>query len=401
MQRQRLYLWRAITPAGELQQGESIGAYRRQVYLRLIAQGYQPLHLRGGRYLNRRYWRTADLIALIKQLAALLQAGLPLLNALTLMAEQHERPGWRCLLRDIARHISQGKSFSETARRYPDVFPEIYPTLFAVGELTGKLDDCCRQLAQQQEQQYRLRQKINQALRYPCFVLGVALLVCAVMLIGVLPAFSQLYAAFDTPLPWFTQRLLGLSARLARHGPLLLSALLLVIAGYGAYRRRYPALRREEQRLLLKMPLLSSLIVGRMLSHVFTLLAMTQRAGLPLPTGLDAAATLRHPLYREALRQIQRQIQQGGSVQQALQRHAALFPAPCPQLVRVGEETGTLDAIFSQLAHWYAQQTLQQAETLTQTLEPALMLIVGGMVGTLVVAMYLPIFQLGSVMAGA
>lgn len=400
MKQERLYHWQAITPEGEFAHGEIIDFHRHQAYIRLIAQGYQPLSLKTGQYLSPRYWKNEHLGELIKQLATLLQAGLPLLDALKLLAEQHERPGWRCVLKDIGIQVAQGKALSETLADYPHIFPVVYRSLIAVGELTGKLDECCLQLAHQQEKQCHLQRKVIKALRYPCFVLAVALLVSTMMLTLVLPEFANLYASFDTPLPWFTQQLMRLASWGVHYGLaalLLFTALLMVYIGLRSSRQAW---REREQACLLKIPVISGLIRGKCLNQIFNILAMTQYAGLTLPAGLDAAATIPHPLYQSAVRQIQEQIHQGITLHHATRQFIMLFPAPCQQLISVGEETGALDTLFAQLAQWYERKTEQQAENLTQTLEPILMMVVGGMVGAIVVGMYMPIFQLGNVLAG-
>ncbi|MFT8209726.1 MAG: protein transport protein HofC [Symbiopectobacterium sp.] len=350
---QKLYSWLAITPNGELLRGESIGSARQQIYLRLTQLGYQPLRLKYRQTLTQRYWKATTRIALFKQVAALLQAGLPLLNALRLLAEQHELPGWRCLINTLADDVAEGESLSDTLRRYPQVFPALYATLIAVGEMTGKLDVCCQQLALQQEQQLQLQKRVKQALRYPSFVLGVTVTVSIIMLIWVLPEFASLYDAFETPLPRLTQRVLALADVVEHHKALLFTLPVSLALGYPVCRRRYVTLRRREEQILLKIPLLGTLVCGEALSYLFTLLALTQRAGLTLPSGLAADATLPYFAYQEALNAILRHIEQGNSLQQALTSHGTLFPPPCTQLIRVGEETGTLDNIFSQLAQWH------------------------------------------------
>ncbi|MBN3134662.1 protein transport protein HofC [Pectobacterium punjabense] len=397
----RLYHWQAITSEGEFADGTLISTHRQHAYATLIAQGYQPLIVKAGHYLSPRYWKREQLGELIKQLAALLQAGLPLLEALKLVSEQHERPGWRCILRDVRTHVAQGNSLSEALHGYPHIFPVLYRSLIAVGELTGKLDICCLQLAQQQEKQSRLQQKVIKALRYPCFVLLIAMLVSMMMLLLVLPEFATLYSSFNAPLPWFTRQLLHLADLLAGYGFLGLLLISCLILGYARLRQQRPLWKTREQEWLLRLPVVSSLLRGKSLNQIFNILAMTQHAGLTLPEGLDAAATIRHPLYQAAIQQIQEQLHQGTSLYHATQHHTTLFPAPCPQLIRVGEETGALDAIFIQLAEWHERRVQQQADMLTQTLEPLLMMVVGGMVGALVIGMYLPIFQLGNVLAGA
>lgn len=220
--------------------------------------------------------------------------------------------------------------------------------------------------------------KVIKALRYPCFVLAIAVLVSMMMLTLVLPEFATLYSSFDTPLPWFTRQLISLAEVITDYGFVGLLCLSCLIVGYVRLRQKKPLWKTREQEWLLKLPIVSSLLRGKSLNQIFTILSMTQQAGLTLPEGLDAAATIRHPLYQNAIQQIQAQLHQGTSLYHATQHHDTLFPAPCPQLIRVGEETGALDAIFTQLAEWHEGRVQQQADMLTQTLEPLLMMIVGG-----------------------
>lgn len=192
--------------------------------------------------------------------------------------------------------------------------------------MTGKLDVCCQQLAAQQEQQLQLKKKVKQALRYPGFVLGVSVTLSIIMLIWVLPEFASLYEAFETPLPPLTQCVLALADVVAHRALLLLTLPVSIVLGYPVCRARPIALRRQEERFLLKIPLLGTLIRGEALSYLFTLLALTQRAGLTLPAGLTAAPTLPYVAYQEALIPILRNIEQGDSLQQAMTPYSRLFP---------------------------------------------------------------------------
>ena len=192
--------------------------------------------------------------------------------------------------------------------------------------------------------------------------------------------------------------MLNLSTLLIDSGPWL--AAILVCVAYTYLRRLHPQpqWRRREQAALLRLPLIAHLIKGGCLSQIFRILAMTQQAGLSLVDGLAAAAlSVDNLFYRQAIDNIRQQISQGQTFHRALEQQA-LFPSLCQQLVRVGEESGSLDTLLGKLAAWHEQQTFELADTLAQTLEPLLMLVVGGIVGTLVIAMYLPIFQLGNVL---
>ncbi|WP_304162160.1 protein transport protein HofC [Lonsdalea britannica] len=397
---QKLYDWQALGGNGELCCGEFIASQRQQVFDHLLEQGYQPLNLKVRQYLTRYTWHGTQLTAVIHQLGSLLKAGLPLLESLNLMAQQHDKPAWRCVLYSVSRQIAQGVTLAEAFRHYPHIFPPMYCSLIAAGELTGKLGDCCQRLAAYQEARQQLAHKVAKALRYPLFVSAAVLIVSALMVTLVLPEFGRLYASFNAPLPLLTQTLLTLSERCVRNGATFVTTSIALTVAYGWLRKTYPRWRYREQRLWLKAPGIATLIRGRCLSQIFHTLAMTHGAGLPLPAGLDAAATLGHPLYQRELKEIQSLIERGIPLSQALER-SPLFPAPCPQLIRVGEETGALEHLFTQLAEWHEKSTQQFADKLPHTLEPLLMGTVGVIVGTLVIAMYLPIFQLGQVLTGA
>lgn len=397
MSYQRLFHWKAINTAGQLQTGALLAMERNSVYEHMLRHGLQPLNVRGGRRLSVSYWRGERLITVTRQLATLLQAGLPLVSSLQLLAKEMDALPWQCLLHEISQQVSQGQSFSEAMACYPHTFPQLYPPVIAMGELTGNLEQCCVQLVLHQERQQKLQKKVIKALKYPVFVCVIALIVSIVMLVLVLPEFAQIYQSFDTPLPTLTATLLLMSACLTAYGPYLAALLISLVMSYLYIRRHRRYYQQLEQKLLLRIPLISALIRGSCLSQIFQTLAITQHAGLPLTSGLDAALrSINNDTYKQALRSIQKQINQGVPLYMALSQHP-LFPPLCQQMVRVGEESGALEVLLEKLASWHQQQTQDLADNLTQMLEPLLMLVIGSIVGVLVIAMYLPIFQLGDV----
>ncbi|WP_145483708.1 protein transport protein HofC [Yersinia aldovae] len=397
MIKSRLFHWKAMTTKGQLQTGAILAAEKDSVYEYMFQHGLQPLSVKSGKHLSIRYWQGERLITVTRQLATLLQAGLPLVNSLQLLAKEMDALPWRCLLHEISQLVAQGKPLSEAMAHYPQTFPRLYPPVIAMGELTGNLEQCCTQLVQYQEQQQKLQKKVIKALKYPVFVCIIALVVAVVMLVMVLPEFAQIYQSFDTPLPALTAGLLFISAFITLYGPYIALLLAILCIGYCYLRQKQPHWQLLEQRLLLHLPFISPLIRGSCLSQIFQTLAITQQAGLPLVAGLKAAAlTITNDTYQQALKQIQKQISQGAPLYTTLAQHH-LFPALCQQLVRVGEESGALDVLLGKLANWHQQQTQDLADNLTQMLEPLLMLVIGSIVGVLVIAMYLPIFQLGDV----
>ncbi len=391
------FSWQALDSMGALQSGESLLKDREALLHQLSDRGLLIVSWQRGRAWHWRDWKWQQKIELMEQLSTLLKAGLPLAESLTLLAQDHPHSGWRIVLNELQQQVMAGQPFSRALQSWPRLFPPLFSALVQVGETTGQLDSCCLRLARQQIKQRQLRQKTAKALRYPLFILLVALLVSAGMLLFVLPEFVAVYASFEAPLPAFTAGVVALSELLQRIAlPLLVLTTLLALAVRQFWRRSARCQRWAEQ-LLLRMPLIAPLWRGAQLSQIYAILALTQQAGLTLLQSLQAVEiTLTARLWREAIAGLQTHIAAGAPLHQALQQHA-LFTPLCAQLIGVGEEAGALDTMLARLAEWHETETSARAEVLAAALEPAMMLVVGAIVGTLVIAMYLPVFSLGEV----
>lgn len=397
MSRLSLYHWQAVNSQHQLHEGQSLAAEEESLLRLLAEQDLLPVSWQRRKVWRARDWKWQQKIDFFRQLATLLKAGLPLAQGLELLSQGHPHVGWRLLLHALRLQILSGVPFSQALSQWPQIFPPLFAALMQVGELTGQLDVCCAQLAEQQSRQQQLWNKVIKALRYPLFILLVAVAVSTGMLLFVLPEFVSVYASFNAPLPAFTAAVMALSTGLQRWGGWLASGLLLSAVGYHALRRRSPAWQLWEQRLLLRLPLLSQLWRGSQLSQIYAVLQLTQQAGITLLQGLQAVeATLTTRLWREAIAEFQQHIAQGEPLHQAMRDHP-LFTPLCMQLVHVGEEAGALDTMLARLAEWHEAQTLLLADTLAASLEPVMMVVTGGIVGTLVIAMYLPVFGLGNV----
>ena len=395
MAKQTLFNWQAIDARGEFIEGTQLSPSSPGVMQTLMEAGYSPIRIKAGKTYRPGEWQWQQKIMLIRQLATLLKAGMTLSQGLKLLAEGHPHPGWQALLLDIQAKIEQGEPFSQVLGRWPEIFPPLFPALMHVGEVTGQLDECCLQLATQQERQQQLQKKVLKALRYPLFILGVALAVTIGMLVFVLPEFVSIYAVFDAPLPTFTAGVMAVSVMLQNSIAPLTASVVAVALLWRNQRKKRISWQRNEQRLLLRIPLISRLYRGSQLSQIFTTLTLTQRAGLTLLQSLQAVEkTLSHCLWREAIGQLQQHIAAGKPLHQALVQHQ-LFTPLCHQLIKVGEESGSLDVLLARLAQWHEEHTHELADSLAATLEPLMMVVTGTIVGILVVAMYLPIFGLG------
>lgn len=391
----RLYLWQGYDTHNQPLQGEITATTLLEAKYQLLSQGLLPIKIKSGPKLNARTLNKNALLLITRQLATMLQSGLPLVNSLQLLAREHSNPCWRFILNQIQLNISQGQPFSHTLRVYPDIFPPLYQEVIATGELTGQLDQCCHRLVLQQEQSFQLQKKVQKALRYPLFLLIVSLIVALLMLLFVLPKFAQVYQNFDAELPVFTQIVINLSMLLQEYF-LIITGLFIVL--YISYKKfLHDKYQYQKHYGLLHLPILGMLIRLHCLTQLFQTLSMTQSAGITLLSGLNAAKkTATNLVYQQAIDQVIQTIKNGVSLSHAIDL-TKMFPSICYQLIRVGEESGTLDLMLNKLAHYYQQQTEEITDGLSQKIEPIMMIILGVLIGGLVIAMYLPIFQLGNV----
>ena len=392
----QLWRWRALSPQGERQAGALWAPDKQTAWAILHGKALVPLELR--RCAQQTRWQAQHRYDIIHQLATLLQAGLTLSAGLALLAQQHPARQWQALLQSVADDLSAGCAFSDALKKWPHVFPPLYVSMIKTGELTGKLDECCRQLAQQQKTQQQLSAKVKKALRYPVIILGLAFAVVLAMVTLVLPEFAAIYKTFNTPLPALTRAVMGLANVLQERGAALLFSLIAITSGL-LFLRRKRRWRYATQRLLLNSPVIGPLVRGQKLSQIFTVLSLTQQAGIAFIQGLESTEeTLECPFWQEKLQAIRHRIMQGMPIWSAL-NEAEIFTPLCIQLVRTGEASGALDTMLSNLAQHHNEQTFQQADNLASLLEPVLLIVTGLIIGTLVVAMYLPIFHLGDAMS--
>lgn len=394
----RLYRYLVLDEQNELQQDVILTENHVRAKTKLLELSLTPLKITPFSHFSPR-WKQQDIMHFFEQLATLLNAGLPLLKSLILLSEEHPHFHWRLLIRQLQQAISNGLPLSESLAEYPQIFSLSISNTLKTAEMTGELAICCQALARQLAQQITLRSNINKALRYPLILSFVMLIVITIMLLGVLPQFATLYANVEAQLPWLTQTLLDLSDWLQKHFLMLGGSILTIVIFFFWQYHHSHHYREKIAAILLSLPLMGPLIKQANLSQIFHHLNLTQQAGIPLLDGLEnVSAVTTHPLYRRALRSIYQHIQQGESFSQSLPL-SPLFPALCLQLIRVGEESGTLDRLLLKLAEHYQQQVERSSMVLAQNLEPIMMAIMGIIVGGLVLAMYLPIFQLGHVLS--
>lgn len=393
-----LWLWSGLDDSGTLQSGTLWSGNRDSAALLLHQRQIHLLTLKRCP-VRRGLWQTEHGCAVLQQLATLLQAGLTLPEGLHLLAEQHPARQWQALLRHLAQMLEQGETFSSALCQWPEVFPPLWLAMIRTGELTGKLDECCFRLVSQQQAQRELAMKVKKALRYPLIILSLTAAVVLAMIYLVLPEFSAIYQTFNTPLPALTRAVIALADIMRRSALPLILVIALIFVAMRSF-RHHPGWLRYRQRLLLASPIMGQLVRGQRLSQIFTVLSLTQRAGIAFLQGLESVReTLTCPYWRDILQRAHQEITQGMSIAAAL-KESGEFPPLCIQLIRTGEISGALDTMLHNLAQHHSEQTQRQADGLAAMLEPLLLVVTGLIIGVLVVAMYLPIFHLGDAMSG-
>lgn len=345
--------------------------------------------------------KSPDIALFTRQLSTMLRAGVPLVQAFGIVAEGLTNPAMRTLVRRLETEVASGTAFAAALRQHPRVFDALYCNLVAAGEQAGALDAMLDRLATYREKSEALKGKIRKALTYPLAVLAIALVVSGLLLIKVVPQFEGVFASFGAALPPFTQFVITLSDLARAHYLLVGASTVVGIFGFRAAIDRSPALRDGLDSALLRLPVLGSILTRAALARFARTLATTLGAGVPLVEGLrSAAGATGNAVYRDAVEILVRQVSAGTALAEAMAQ-APRWPSMLRQMVLIGEQAGAVDEMLEKAASHYENDVDNAVDSLTELLEPAIMSVIGVLVGGLIVAMYLPIFQLGSVVGGS
>jgi len=394
----RIWVWTGVDTHGAKVQGETSAQSLRLVRAELRRQGISPQHIRrqrtpqSARFSRRISGR--EIAVFTRQLATMLGAGIPLVQALELIASANRHPRMTRTITEVAREIAHGAPIYQALARWPAVFDPLYRHLVRVGESTGTLDTVLERIASERERREQLRGRVVKALVYPAAVLAMALAVSLVMLIYVVPQFEQSFRGMGTELPAFTGAIVALSRLLGTWWWALLAGA--VLGGFGLVRiwRHSPGLRTRGERLLLRLPLLGGLFSKLALARFARTLATTVQAGVPLVDALSIiAAATGNRVFAAATARMVGEISTGGALHAAM-RGSGLFPPMALQMVAIGEEAGALETMLHKLAGFYEEEVGNAVDALSSLVEPAIMLLIGLLVGGLVIGMYLPIFNL-------
>ena len=363
----------------------------------LRRRGIVPIRVRREHQKSGKRIKPADIAYMSRQLATMLAAGVPMVQTFNVLAQGSDNPKMRALMLGIAGDIEGGTSLSEALAKHPKYFDELYTSLVATGEQSGKLEDLLHRIATYKEKTEELKRKIKKALMYPAAVVVAAIVVTAILMVFVIPKFKGFYADFGATLPAFTRWVIGVSDSITHIGWLYLLIAIAVIAGIVSGRRRSPNFHRFQDRLLLKIPVIGAIMRKAAIARFARTLSIVQAAGVPMVEGLVTVAdSTGNIIYKDAVLRVSQQVASGQRVARAMDE-TNVFPAIVTQMIGIGEESGEIDAMAAKVADFYELEVDTMVDGLSQLLEPMIMVVLGIVVGALVIAMYLPIFNLGNV----
>ncbi len=396
------YRWQGLSTHGKVVSGVLDAANEDILESTLLKLKVSPLaysvhEAANRRRLPRRHLRLSarELGLLTRQLAVMIKAGLPLVRALGALQGQHKDTPLAALLGGLRTQLESGESLTSALRTHPRLFNRLYTAMVAAGEATGDLERVLAQLAAHLERSSEVRAKLQTALLYPALVVVVASTVTGALLVFVVPVFAELFQSFGHDLPWPTRVVIRLSALATDYAAVVAAALL---AGAFVFRRvsRTPAGRKRIDRICLRLPVLGPALRRAEIAKLARVLGTVITAGVPLLESLRLAAdAANNTAYYEALAQTEVQVREGQALAETL-ANSGLFPDDVCQLVAIGESTGTLESSLVKVAELYEAEVDHLLSNLTALIEPVFIAVLGVVVGAILISMYLPIFQIGS-----
>jgi len=392
-----VFEWEGRDRNGKQVRGETRAAGENQVKASLRRQGVNPTKIKRRRMRSGAKIRPKDIAIFTRQLATMMKAGVPLLQAFDIVGRGNTNASVTKLLNDIRTDVETGTSLSAAFRKYPLYFDNLYCNLVEAGEAAGILEGLLDRLAVYMEKTEAIKSKIKSALMYPIAVVVVAFVVVSVIMIFVIPAFKEVFTSFGADLPAPTLFVIGMSEIFVKWWWLIFGAL-----GGGLYFFLQAWKRNEKvqsfmDRLLLKMPLFGDLVYKSVIARWTRTLATMFAAGVPLVEALDSVGGASgNSVYEAATQKIQQEVSTGTSLTVAM-TNTNVFPSMVLQMCAIGEESGSIDHMLSKAADFYEAEVDDMVAGLSSLMEPMIIVFLGGIIGGIVVAMYLPIFKLGSV----
>ena len=390
------YTWEGKDKVGKIVKGETRSVGEANLSAHLRRQGIKVTKIKRARSSSKAITQK-DITLFTRQLATMLKAGVPLLQSFDIVGKGHNNPSVSKLLFTIKTDIETGNSLQQAFKKHPLYFDDLYCNLIGAGEAAGILDALLERLATYQEKILAIKGKIKSALFYPISIIVVAFIITAVIMIFVIPAFKELFSSFGADLPAPTLVIMAISDFFVTYWWAIFGGI-----GGGFYTffyfwKRSKAMQSFMDRLLLKLPIFGDLIRKATIARWSRTLSTMFAAGVPLVEAFNSVAGASgNAVYFDATKSIQREVSTGNSLTVAMQ-NTEVFPSMVIQMVAIGEEAGSLDAMLSKVADFYEAEVDDAVEALSSLMEPIIMVVLGTLIGGMVIAMYLPIFKMGQV----
>jgi type IV pilus assembly protein PilC len=396
--RETQFLWEGKDKRGNKVRGKSLAANEATLRADLRRQGVAPTRVksqsgafRGGGKVN-----PLDIAVFSRQLATMMSAGIPMVQAFEIIGNGHDKPAMQKLVLDIKANIEGGSTLHESLAKHPLYFDDLFVNLVEAGEQAGALETLLDKIATYKEKTEALKKKIKKALFYPIAVLAVALIVSTILLIFVIPQFESLFKGFGADLPAFTQMVVGLSRFMQHQGWMVLIVVGGAIYAFLYFHKRSRNMRRALDRAMLKFPIIGPILVKSAIARFARTLSTMFAAGVPLVEAMQSVAgATGNIVYEEGTLRMKDEVATGQRLQRAME-NTGLFPNMVVQMIAVGEESGSLDTMSAKVAEFYESEVDNAVDSMSSLMEPVIMAILGVLVGGMVIAMYLPIFKLGS-----
>ncbi len=401
-----VYKWVAETKKGKILKGELEAGDERIAQLQLKRRNLtikkikpKPKDLFENVAFFQPKITAKDVVIFTRQFSTMIDAGLPLVQGLTILAEQTENKTFQNVLKTVTKDVEGGSSLAEALKKHPKVFDALYFNLVAAGEIGGILDTILQRLAAYIEKAEKLKTRIKGAMTYPIIVVAIAVLVIAVILIFVIPVFQEMFSSFGKALPVPTQIVVNMSDFLKGNIHYVIVGFIVFVFAFKKYRNTKKG-RKQTDALALKLPVFGNLLKKSAVARFTRTLGTMISSGVPILDALEIVAkTSGNVILEEIIYEVRSSIAEGQTIAEPLSE-ADIFPRMVVQMISVGEATGALDTMLNKIADFYDDEVDAAVEALTSMLEPLLMVFLGGAIGGLVIAMYLPIFQMAAAMGG-
>src|SRR5580704_15275578 len=393
--RETQFIWEGKDKRGHKVRGKALAASEQALRADLRRQGVAPTRVKTQRKVGGGKVLPQDIAVFARQLATMMSAGIPMVQAFEIIGNGHEKPSMQKLVLDIKSNIEAGGTLHESLAKHPLYFDDLFVNLVEAGEHAGALETLLDKIASYKEKTEALKKKIKKALFYPIAVLVVAVIVSVILLIFVIPQFESLFKGFGADLPAFTQMVVNMSKFMQHQGWFVGVVAAGSIYGFMYFHKRSRNMRRFLDRMALKFPIIGPILVKSAIARFARTLSTMFAAGVPLVEAMQSVAgATGNIVYEEGTLRMKDEVATGQRLQRAME-NTGLFPNMVVQMIAVGEESGSLDTMSGKVAEFYEAEVDNAVDSMASLMEPLIMAVLGVLVGGMVIAMYLPIFKLG------